>query len=221
MTHVIVFARRAVIVAALGLSACGTDSSGTAPGSPSAVDTSARRVVVLGDSLAVSPTATDNFPTDLQARITARALRWTVTNAGVNGDTTSDGLRRIDPLLTTDVGVLVLELGANDGLRGVDVATIQRNLQAMIDAARTRGVRVLLCGMETPPTRGLDYSVAYHFIFPNLAQKNGAPLVPFLLEGVVLSPEMTGPDGIHPNAAGAQRIAATVWTYLEPMVSGS
>jgi acyl-CoA thioesterase I len=217
MKHVIAFARGCALAAALALAACHTSSPAT---SPSPVETT-RRVLVLGDSLAVSPSAADNFPANLQARITARALPWRVTNAGVNGDTTADGLRRIDPLLTRDVNVLILELGANDGLRGVDLATIQRNLQTMIDLASTRGARVLLCGMETPPTHGLDYSIAYHFVFPSLAQKNGAALVPFLLDGVFLDPEMTGPDGVHPSAAGAQRIAATVWPYLEPMLTGS
>ena len=177
-----------------------------------------RRVMVLGDSLAVSPSVTQSFPSDLQARIARQSLPWTVTNAGVNGDTTADGLRRVAPLLQTDVGILILELGANDGLQGIEVAVIQQNLSAIVDLARATGIRVLLCGMETPPTHGLNYSLAFHDVFPNAARQYGIPLVPFLLAGVLLVPELNGPDFVHPNAAGAQQIAANVWPYLEPML---
>jgi acyl-CoA thioesterase-1 len=128
-------------------------------------------------------------------------------------------LRRLEPLLAGDVGVLVVALGANDGLRGVDVSTVERNLSAIIDAAQGRGIRVLLCGMETLPTHGWDYTVAFHYLFPRLAQQHAVPLVPFLLAGVALAPDMTGPDGFHPNAAGARRIAETIWPYLEPLVA--
>jgi acyl-CoA thioesterase-1 len=124
-------------------------------------------------------------------------------------------------LLQSDVGVMVLELGANDGLQGVDVATMERNLNAMVEAAQSHGVRVLLCGMETPPLRSLSYSVAFHDVFPRVARRYNIPLVPFLLTGVALIPEMNGPDGIHPNAAGARRIADNVWPYLEPLLHAS
>lgn len=177
-----------------------------------------RRIVVLGDSLAVSPSLEESFPAELRARIERLGLRWTVTNAGVNGDTTAGGMRRLEPLLAADVGVLVLELGANDGLRGIDPSAIETNLSAMIAAAQRRAIRVLLCGMETPPTHGLDYSVAFHYVFPTVAQRHSVPLVPFLLSAVVLTPELNGPDGIHPNAAGARRIADTIWPYLEPLL---
>ena len=178
-----------------------------------------RRVVVLGDSLAVSPTRDQSFPAALQARIDQQGLPWKVTNAGIGGDTTSGGLRRIDALIAdSDVGILIVALGANDGLRGVDTVVIERNLATMIERAQARRIRVLLCGMEAPPVHGWDYTVAFHRVFPRLAQKYGVPLVPFLLTGVALVPDMNGSDGVHPNAAGAQRIAATVWPYLEPIV---
>jgi acyl-CoA thioesterase-1 len=153
----------------------------------------------------------------VQRRIDEGALPWKVINAGVSGDTTADGVRRLDPVLTADVGVLVLELGANDGLRGIDVATVDANLSTMIESTQRRNIRVLLCGMETPPSHGLDYSIAFHLVFPRVAQRYQTPLVPFLLAGA-LSPELTGPDGVHPNAAGAERIAENVWPYLEPMI---
>jgi len=178
-----------------------------------------RHVVVLGDSLAVTPTVAESFPSRLNARIVQQGLPWTVTNAGISGDTTADGVRRVSSLLTADVGVLVVELGANDGLQGVDVAAVERNLLSIIATGQEHNARVLLCGMETPPTRGLDYSFAFHFVFPRVASARAVPLVPFLLAGVALVPELNGPDGVHPNAAGAQRIADTVWPYLQPLLS--
>ena len=177
-----------------------------------------QRIVVLGDSLAVSPSPNESFPARLQSRISAAALRWTVTNAGVSGDTTADGLQRADPLLAADVGILVLELGANDGLRGVPTTTVNDNLVSVVALAQRRNIRVLLCGMETPPTHGLDYSIAFHQVFPSIAARFSVPLVPFLLNGVALDPDLNGVDGVHPNAAGAERVAETVWTYLRPML---
>jgi acyl-CoA thioesterase-1 len=120
--------------------------------------------------------------------------------------------------VASDTRVLVIELGANDGLRGIPIATIEQNLSAIIERAQARGIRVLLCGMETPPMNGWNYTVDYHRLFPRVAQKYSVPLVPFLLEGVALNPELNGADEIHPNAAGARRIADTVWPYLEPLV---
>ena len=143
---------------------------------------------------------------------------WIVSNAGVSGDTTSGGLRRFDQAVPDGTRILILELGANDGLRGVDITTAERNLSTMIERAQSRAIRVLLCGMETPPIHGWNYTVDFHQLFPRLARKYNLPLVPFLLEGVVLNPDLNGEDEIHPNAAGAQRIAETVWPYLRPML---
>jgi acyl-CoA thioesterase-1 len=173
---------------------------------------------VLGDSLAVSPSRAEAFPAVLQTRLNGLSPSWTVVNAGIGGDTTAGGLRRVNALLGDDAAILVVALGANDGLRGVAVSTIEQNLSAIVERAQARQVRVLLCGMETPPLRGWEYSVAFHKIFPRLADKYDVPLVPFLLAGVVLNPDMNGRDAIHPNAAGARRIADTIWPYLEPMV---
>ena len=173
---------------------------------------------MLGDSLAVSPTPDQSFPSRLAAMITAAALTETMTNGGVSGDTTADGLRRVDALLSPDVGVLILELGANDGLRGLATATIDANLASIVTLAQQRRIRVLLCGMETPPTHGLDYSLAFHAVFPSVARRFSLPLVPFLLAGVALDPALNGPDGVHPNAEGAQKIADTIWPYLRPML---
>ena len=173
---------------------------------------------MLGDSLAVSPTSQVNFTTELQARADAAGARIRISNASSWGDTTADGLRRLDAALAIDPQILIVALGANDGLRGVSVRAIERNLAGIITRAQDRGIRVLLTGMETPPVNGFDYSIQFHLLFPRLAARYDIPLVPFLLTGVVLNRDMKGPDGIHPNAAGAHRIAATVWRDLEPML---
>src|SRR5689334_8170497 len=145
----------ALLVALLCV-ACGSTPSSPSASPPSAVSPAAvQRIVVLGDSLAVSPSPTESFPARLQSRIAAAALRWTVTNAGVSGDTTADGVQRADALLAADVGILVFELGANDGLRGLPTTTVDENLATVVTLAQRRNIRVLLCGMETPPTHGL------------------------------------------------------------------
>jgi len=203
------------IAALLSILACSRASPSSPTASSSAVVE--RRAVVLGDSLAVSPSRAEGFPSELQRRLDAQQPGWVVSNAGVSGDTTAGGLRRFDQAVPEGTRILILELGANDGLRGVDTAAVERNLATMIERAQARGVRVLLCGMETPPLHGWNYTVDFHQLFPRLAQKYNVPLVPFLLDGVVLNPDLNGNDEIHPNAAGAQRIAQTVWPYLQPL----
>lgn len=194
---------------------CGSSS----PAAPTPGALPIQRVAVLGDSLAVSPSLEQSFPARLQARIDEQHLRWTVVNAGVTGDTTADGVRRRGQVLSGDIAVLILELGANDGLQGIPAPTISNNLTEIIADAQRRSVRVLLCGMETPPLHGVDYSISFHFVFPTVAASLSIPLVPFLLQGIALDPAFTGPDGVHPNAAGAQRIADIVWPYLQPLLS--
>lgn len=174
---------------------------------------------MLGDSLAVSPSRSQSFPAVLQARLEARHPGWTIRNEGVSGETTAGGVRRVDGVLGSDTRILILELGANDGLRHVEIATIEKNLSAIVERAQARGIRVLLCGMETPPINGWNYSVEFHRIFPRVAAKYTVPLVPFLLAGVALNPDLNGDDEIHPNAAGARMIADTVWPFLEPLVA--
>lgn len=183
--------------------------------------TSAGRIVVLGDSLAVSPSRTQNFPAELQKRLNDAGMRWTVANAGIRGDRTTGGLRRVDSVLTSDTRILILALGANDGLRGVPVATVEKNLSAIIERAQSRDISVLLCGMLVPPRDGWQYAGDFQRLFPRLAAKYQVSLVPFLLNGVALNPDLNGPDGIHPNLAGARRVAEIVWPYLETLVSAS
>jgi len=206
-----------IAASALAVAAsCGADRN---PGAPSQLPAaSTGRIVVLGDSLAVSPTLAESFPARLQAYLDAAGYRWTVSNAGMSGDTTSRGLARFATAVPHDTDILLLELGANDGLRGVEIATIERNLSQMIERAQAMDIHVLLCGMETPPINGWDYTVKFHQVFPTLAARYRVTLVPFLLNGVALNPDLNGPDGFHPNAAGARRIADTVWPYLESLV---
>ena len=205
---------------AAAVSAGGACRSGSS--SPTAPDggvaPASRRISVLGDSLAVSPSRSQNFASELQARLNASHPGWTVNNQGVSGDTTTDGVRRMDAALTSDTSILVLELGANDGLRGAAISTVEKNLSTIIERAQARGIRVLLCGMETPPFNGFNYSLEFHRVYPRLADRYHLSLVPFLLEGVALNPDLNGADSIHPNAAGAKAIAEVVWPYLEPMV---
>jgi acyl-CoA thioesterase I len=176
---------------------------------------------VLGDSLAVSPSRTRNFVSELQTRLDDNSRGWTIVNAGVHGDTTANALRRVNALLTPDTRILILELGANDGLRGVAPSATERNLSEIIERAQAREIHVLLCGMMVPPRYGWDHAVGFLELFPRLASRYDLTLVPFLLQGVVLNSELNGPDGIHPNEAGARRIADTVWPYVERLVSAN
>jgi len=211
---------RFALTAATVIGACGPRTAQESPSAPSRIVAEpAARIVVLGDSLSVSPSLDQSFPAHLQARLDKQGLRWTITNAGVSGDTTAGGLRRVERLLANDVRILVVALGANDGLRGIDTMTIEANLSTIIETAQQRSVRVLLCGMETFPRHGWDYTVAFHNVFPKLARRYDVTLVPFLLAGVALVPDMNGADGVHPNAAGAQRIAETIWPYLESLLT--
>lgn len=179
-------------------------------------------VVFLGDSLTIGYGLDPDqaYPALLQERADAAGLEFRIVNAGVTGETTSGGLRRLDWLLKQDVAVLVLALGGNDGLRGIDVATVEANLQAMID--RTRELRpearVILAGMEAPPSMGDVFTAPFRAIFPRVAARNDVPLIPFLLEGVGGEPEFNQADGIHPNAEGQVRVAENVWRVLEPVL---
>lgn len=177
-------------------------------------------VVALGDSLTAGPGVRpdDTYPALLQERARTAGYPHRVLNAGVSGDTSADAVRRLERALVPDTRVLIVALGANDGLRGMPIASIRQNLATIIETAQARGIRVLLCGMETPPSRGFDYTIEFHRIFPDLATRYNVRLMPFLLEGVALLAEFNLEDGFHPNAAGHRRIAENMWPYLEPLL---
>ncbi len=176
-------------------------------------------VLVLGDSLSAGYglRRSDAYPALLSAKAEASGQRLRIVNAGVNGDTTAGGLRRLPGLLDQRVDVLVIELGINDAFRGVPVALIESNLQKMIELARARHpqVRIVLAGMQLPHYSGGDYLNAFGAIYADLARRNGVQLVPFLLEGVAGNPALNLPDFIHPNAAGQKVLAANVWPILQ------
>jgi acyl-CoA thioesterase-1 len=202
----------------LVLTACGRDPAV----SPSAVGAAAPVpiVVALGDSLTAGPglRPEETYPALLQERLRSAGYRHRVVNAGVSGDTSADALRRLDAALVPDTAVLIVAVGANDGLRAVPVATVSRNVGEIITRAQARTIKVLLCGMETPPVNGWQYTVDFHKVFPDLATTHGVPLMPFLLWGVAGRPEYNLGDGVHPNAAGMRIIAQTMWPYLEPLL---
>jgi acyl-CoA thioesterase-1 len=176
-------------------------------------------IVVLGESLAISLSAALGFPAGLELRLRANVLAWSVVNAGVRGDTTAGGLRRIDGLLAANrPDILILALGANDGMRRLDVTQMSENLAEMIRRAKAGGADVLLCGMELPPLNVFTYGKQFRNAFGEVAAEHRVPLVPYLLEGVAMNRQMNGADGIHPNAAGAHRIAETIWPFLEELI---
>jgi acyl-CoA thioesterase I len=199
-----------------GVGACGspTASSDNRPG------IAPFTIVALGDSLTAGPglSSAQAWPSLIQARMRREGYPHRMVNAGVSGDTTAGALRRLNDALTPDTGLLIVAMGANDGLRGVPTEEVRENLAAIIERAQGRGIRVLLCGMQALPTRGWEYTLAFHRIFPELAQQYDVPLMPFLLAGVVGNPEFNLGDGVHPNAAGMQRIADAMWPYLEPLL---
>jgi acyl-CoA thioesterase I len=165
----------------LAIACASANTSGPAPATEP-------RVVALGDSLTAGPGLRpgETYPDRLQERVRAAGLPHLVVNQGVSGDTTADALARLDRALSPSAAVLIVALGANDGLRGVPVATVRRNLQSIIERAQGRGARVLLCGMETLPDHGWQYTLDFHQLFPDLARQYDVPLMPFLIARVVL-----------------------------------
>jgi acyl-CoA thioesterase-1 len=156
----------------------------------------------------------------IRQKIDARHWDFQVINAGQSGDTSAGGLGRLDWLLRNRVDVLVLELGANDALRGLPVETTRKNLQAIIDRTRHKypEAKVILAGMKVPPNMGGDYGRKFEAVFADLAKKNNVPLIPFILEGVGGVRELNLADGIHPTAKGQETVAANVWKVLEPIL---
>jgi acyl-CoA thioesterase-1 len=192
----------------------------TAPAAAAAV-ASKPRIVILGDSLTagLGLAPEEAYPALLQKRLDAGGLKYEVVNAGVSGETSAGGLRRVDWVLEGDVKILVVALGGNDALRGLPVEQLRDNLMTITDRAKARGIKVILAGMEAPPNFGPAYTAAFRQTYRDVARQQGAVLIPFLLDGVAGLPEMNQGDGIHPTAAGAEKVAETVWSALRPIVS--
>ena len=181
------------------------------------------RIVFLGDSLTAGYglARPQSVPSLIQARLDSGGYRYEVVNAGVSGDTSAGGLSRLDWSLSGDVQILVVELGANDGLRGLPVAAMKSNLDQIIRRARQRGITVLLTGMEAPPNYGAVYTREFRQVFHDLAQAHKIAFIPFFLDGVAGIPSLNIADGIHPNPAGARIVEATVWRALQPLLAKS
>jgi acyl-CoA thioesterase I len=182
-------------------------------------------IIFFGDSLTaglgLADPGTQSFPAQIQRRIDAGHLPWRVVNAGLSGETSAGGLRRIDWVLNQRADVFVLELGGNDGLRGTATEVTQANLQAIIDRVHARypDAKVVLAGMRMPPNMGADYTDSFQAIYPALAKRNRIALIPFLLDGVAENPELNQGDGIHPNPAGAAIVADGVWKVISPILT--
>jgi acyl-CoA thioesterase-1 len=209
----------------VALAGCDRDAAPPASPPPAAPDGGRGRVVFLGTSLTaglgIDPS--EAYPALLQRKIDSAGLRFVVVNAGVSGETSAGARRRIDWLLREPAAVLVIETGANDGLRGLDVDSLAGNLQAIIDRARQQAPppRVILLGMQALPNFGFGYVRRFGAVFPAVAKRNGLPLVPFLLEGVAGVDSLNQADMMHPTAAGQRQVAETVWPVLEKVLRGS
>jgi acyl-CoA thioesterase-1 len=208
------------LVFAVACSSASDISSVPAAGAAATVET----IVVLGDSLAAGYglDRTEAFPALLQRKVNEAGLKFQVVNAGVSGDTSAGGLRRLDWLLKRPVDVLVIELGGNDGLRGLSAAALKKNLQSIIERARVKypEVKIVLAGMKMPANFG-DYAMQFERVYSELAKEQNVALVPFLLEGVGGRPAMNLPDGIHPTAEGQKVLAENVWRVLKPVLENS
>jgi acyl-CoA thioesterase-1 len=183
-----------------------------------------RTIVFFGDSLTagygLDNPAADAYPALIQEKIADAKLDWRVINAGLSGETTAGGLRRVDWILRQPVDVFVLALGANDGLRGISPSVTRSNLQQIIERVRAKypKARIVVAGMQMPPAFGADYTRAFQELYPDVASKNEAALIPFLLEGVGGLVRYNLGDRIHPNVAGHKLIAETVWKAVAPLL---
>lgn len=179
------------------------------------------KIVAFGDSLTAGYGLADprqSYPSLLQQKLDADGYRYEVVNAGVSGDTSAGGLRRIDWSLQGDVRVLILELGANDHLRLQPVAETRKNLTEIITRAKSRNVQVVLAGMLVPTNAGRDYQRQVSELYPALAREHGIMLIPFFLEGVAAQETLNLDDGVHPNAEGTKVVAETVYQAIKPLL---
>jgi len=174
-------------------------------------------LLAFGDSLTAGYglAPEDSYPALLQRRLDEAGYRYRVVNAGVSGDTTAGGLRRLEWSLADPVSIIIIALGGNDGLRGQPVSELKSNLARMIELAKGRGARVILAGMEAPPNLGSSYTSEFRATYRDLADRYNVPLIPFLLEGVGGRPELNQPDGIHPNVEGEKVMFENVWRVVE------
>jgi acyl-CoA thioesterase I len=191
------------------------------PPAESQSSSSVPRIVFLGDSLTAGYglAKDESVPSLIQKRLKDAGYPYEVVNAGVSGDTSAGGLNRLEWSLAGDVKVLVIELGANDGLRGLPVAGLKQNLTEIITRAEGRNIKVILTGMEAPPNFGPAYTSEFRSVYRQLAKEHDVVFVPFYLDGVAGIPNLNIADGIHPNAEGSRIVEKTVWAALEPLLT--
>jgi len=198
----------------------GTDVTSQPGRSTAAVREDRPKIVAFGDSLTaglgVSPEET--YPAQLQRRLEAAGYRYRVINAGVSGDTTAGGVRRVEWALNSKPAIVIVELGANDGLRGIDPAQTQANLETIVHRLQSAGVTVVLAGMKLPPNFGKEYTERFAAVFPVVAKKYRIPLMPFFLDGVAAQEALNQADGIHPTNAGYRIIADHIFDALKPLL---
>ena len=216
------------VLGATLLAACGNDSSSTtsdskeSPSATSNKNVKKKNILFFGTSLTagLGLDPADAFPALIQDRIDSLALPYQVINGGLSGETSAAGKERIDWLLKQPVAIFVLELGANDGLRGLDLQETTKNLQAIIDKVKAKypDAKLVMAGMQVPPNMGKTYAGDFKNIFPTLAQQNNMTLIPFLLDRVGGVPKLNQADGIHPTAAGQRIMAEHVWEQLKGLL---
>ncbi|MGO3929061.1 arylesterase [Rhodopseudomonas pseudopalustris] len=205
--------RRAVLAVALGLAMAGPSFAQGAVERP-------LKLVALGDSLTAGYglPASAAFPAKLQKALRDKGITVEISNAGVSGDTTSGGLARLDWSLPKDVDGVILELGANDALRGIDPQVARQSLEEILKRLKARNIPVLLCGMYAPPNYGPQYAAKFNAIYPELAKQYEVPLYPFFLEGVATVERLNQPDGLHPTEAGVEAIVANILPTVEAFI---
>ncbi len=214
---------------ALGFAACQSDtkSSATATNTPvaaapAAPATARKNIVFFGNSLtaAYQLSPEQGFPALIQQKIDSLGLAYTCVNAGLSGETTADGVHRVDWILQQPVDVFVLELGGNDALRGLPVAKSKENLQAIVQKVQAKypSCKIVIAGMLAPPNLGAAYTNAFRDMFADIAKTNKAAIIPFLLENVGGIPDLNLEDGIHPNPTGQKIVAENVWKVLKPLL---
>ena len=215
-----------LLVTFLLLAACGEQPSPerqapqAAQPAPTSPD-SRPAIVAFGDSRSAGfgVDSSRSYPELLQRELDRRGLAYRVVNAGISGDTSSGGLQRIDTVTSLKPAIVILELGANDGLRGIPVSATRSNLQQIVRALRNAGAKVVLAGMTLPPNYGPDYIRSFEQIYKDLAAEHKLPLIPFFLEGVAGTTRYMQQDGLHPNAAGYRKVAEIVMAALDPLLS--
>ena len=180
------------------------------------------RIAVLGDSLTAGfgLPKEDAFPARLEAALRAEGHAWQVIDAGVSGDTSAGGLARLDWVLADEPEIVIVELGANDGLRGLPTDRMEANLDAILARTRNAGSTVLLAGMRAPANFGPDYEAAFRAVYERLAARHGVAFYPFFLEGVAMEPGLNQEDGIHPNAAGVAEIVRRILPHVVAVIAG-